>query len=231
MEEEAREYFLQVEGYYQEKIGRPLILSPKDVAAVTAWWEQGIPLEAALRGLDAYLERLERDPRSRRRRIAVRYANGEVLDAAEDMRVARVGDRRGEGIEDMERLADVLDSLRDRLEEASHREEISALEGLPAVLQDLASATNSLRALLEGEEIDPGQAEERLSAHDADLMEALRQAAGEDIVGEVRRQAEGSLADMRTRMEEKAWLKTAALLEEKLLRERFSLPRLSLYGY
>ena len=231
MEEEAREYFLQVEAYYQEKIGRPLILSPKDVEAVTQWWEQGVPLEAALRGLDGYLERLERDPRRRRRRIAVRYARNEVLDAAEDLRTARVGDRRGEGVEDLERLTGVLNTLAERLKEAARGEEIREQEDLPALLEGMAREMAALGASLEGEEIDAGEAEECLAARDTDLMEAVRRAVGDEVLAEVRVRAEAGLADMRTRMEEKAWRKTVALLEEKLLRERFVLPRLSLYGY
>jgi len=231
MEEGAREYFLRIEEHYQKRIGRPLILSPKDVEAITAWWEQSVPVEAAFRGLDAYLERLERDPRRRRRRIAVRYAENEVLDAAEDLRAARLGDRRGEGVEDRERVLRVLEDLVRSLREAARGEEVRASDAAASLV---AARGEEVAALLEpwrAGDLTPEEVEKRLADWDVEVLEALRGMGGGKAAAELRRGAEARLSDMRGRMEERAWERTVDLLEEKLLRERYALPRLSLYGY
>jgi hypothetical protein len=231
MEEGAREYFLRIEEHYQKRIGRPLILSPKDVAAITAWWERGVPLEAAVQGLDAYLVRLERDPRKRRRRVAVRYAENEVLDAAEDLRAARLGDRRGEGVEDRERIARVLEELARGLEEAARGEALLASDEASSFVEARGEEVAALGDAWNGETLTPEEVEERLADWDAEVLEVVRGVGGEQAAAELRRGAEARLSDIRARMEEKAWERTVALLEEKLLRERYALPRLSLYGY
>lgn len=228
MDPEVREYFLAVEDHYQRTIGRPLILSPKDVEAVRDWWQKGVPLEAARRGITAYLQRLEDNPRKRRRRLAVRYAVNEVMDAAEDLRASRIGDRRGEGVEDEDRIQEVAVGLAEALEQAAAGEALADLE--PELLNLLRRRAAEIRELL-GEDSEPEVVEERLEAWDGEILEALRRALDQEVVGELRKEAEARLSDMRSRMEEKAWKRTAALLEEKLLRDRYGLPRLSIYGY
>lgn len=221
MDPEARSYFQLVEEHYQKTVGRPLILSPKDVEAVREWWEQGVPVDCALRGITLYIDRIRQDPRKRSRRLAVRYAANDVFECADELRTSRIGDRRGDRAEDTDRVKEVLLSLAER---------VGTSDTVPLTAA-IAASLRRLREDFEAGDRDAGVVEEQLEALDRELVAAVRDALGAEALDELRRDAEARLSDVRARMEPDAWEKTVALLEERLLRERTGIPRLSLYAY
>ena len=50
-------YFLALEEHFGRLRGKPLLLSPRDVALAREWHEAGLPLEAVLRGIDRFFAR------------------------------------------------------------------------------------------------------------------------------------------------------------------------------
>src|SRR5436190_18507582 len=58
------------------------------------WKEAGIPLEAALRGIDEAFDRYDARPTKTRKVNSLAYCAQEVLAAAEDMQEAAVGKKR-----------------------------------------------------------------------------------------------------------------------------------------
>ena len=78
------------EEHFQRRRGGPLIVSPLDWELIKIWKDAGIPLEAALRGIDGAFERYEKRP-SKRKVNSLAYCAQDVLAAAEGMKEAAVG--------------------------------------------------------------------------------------------------------------------------------------------
>ena len=92
-------YFTEIEEHFQRRRGGILLLSTLDWALIETWKDAGIPLEAALRGIDAAFDRYEERPSKSRKVNSLAYCAQEVLTAAEDMKEAVVGaagDQAGE---------------------------------------------------------------------------------------------------------------------------------------
>ena len=50
-------YFTEIEEHFQRRRGTILMLSTLDWALIETWHEAGVPLEAALRGIDAAFDK------------------------------------------------------------------------------------------------------------------------------------------------------------------------------
>ncbi|UCF80255.1 MAG: hypothetical protein JSV08_06990 [Acidobacteriota bacterium] len=77
-------YFSEAEKHFSLRFGRPLLLSPRDVAKVEEWHAMGVPLRAVKRGIDRHFERL--DPSRRRKAVVLAFCENAVLDEWENMR-------------------------------------------------------------------------------------------------------------------------------------------------
>ena len=86
-------YFTEIEDRFQQRRGVIHLLSTLDWALIDMWREAGIPLEAALRGIDAAFDKYEqRQKRGRMRRInGLAWCAQAVMHAAEEMREASAG--------------------------------------------------------------------------------------------------------------------------------------------
>src|SRR5262245_31491248 len=84
-------YFTEIEEHFQRRRGGMLLLSTLDWALIETWKDAGIPLEAALRGIDAAFDRYDQRPSKSKKVNSLAYCAQEVLSAAEDMKEARVG--------------------------------------------------------------------------------------------------------------------------------------------
>src|SRR5215469_3581491 len=101
-------YFTEIEERFLRRRGGGLLLSTLDWALIETWKDAGIPLEAALRGIDEAFDRWEQRPSKTRKVNSLAYCSQLVLAAAEDMKEAAVGaagaepsakSRAGEGFE------------------------------------------------------------------------------------------------------------------------------------
>src|SRR5712691_1445686 len=84
-------YFTEIEEHFQQRRGGILLLSTLDWALIETWKDAGIPLEAALRGVDAAFDKYDQRPSKTRRVNSLAYCAQEVLAAAEDMKEAALG--------------------------------------------------------------------------------------------------------------------------------------------
>ena len=87
-------YFTEIEEHFQRRRGGILLLSTLDWALIETWKDAGIPLEAALRGIDAAFDRYDQRPSKSKKVNSLAYCAQEVLTAAEDMKEAAVGAAR-----------------------------------------------------------------------------------------------------------------------------------------
>jgi hypothetical protein len=92
-------YISEIEEHFQRRRGSVLICSPLDWALMEVWKEAGVPLEAALRGIDAAFDKYERrksvSNKSKTRKVnSLAYCQQEVLAAVEELKEAATGSAR-----------------------------------------------------------------------------------------------------------------------------------------
>jgi hypothetical protein len=227
-------YFTEIEDRFQQRRGALLLLSTLDWALIETWREAGIPLEAALRGIDAAFDKYE----ARQKRGRMRQVNGlawcaqAVMEAAEELREAAAGTATGAVTEaresgfEAERVAAHLDSAATALDGATVAPEACAATA--ERLRELAAAVRSTTA----ENAAPHDMEglERiLTVLEDKLFHALESAAPEELVVGIKEHAARELAPYRSRMGVVQLRQVAQQFERKQLLVHYNLPRLSLF--
>src|ERR1700752_4755860 len=86
-------YFTEIEDYFWKKRGAHLLVSPLDWAIVETWQKAGVPLDAALKGIDRAFESWARSRRAAGGRQLKRlaYCVDAVLDAAAEAQETAAG--------------------------------------------------------------------------------------------------------------------------------------------
>jgi hypothetical protein len=229
-------YFTEIEEHFQRRRGGILLLSTLDWALIETWKDAGIPLEAALRGIDAAFDRYDQRPSKSKKVNSLAYCAQQVLSAAEDMKEAAVGAAQDEdpspavatrGFEPGE-IAGFLRRNAERLEQAKLP---SGGSISPQTLAREAAAT--LRDL--GEEVSAQKKvrlediERRLTVTEEKLLAALTAATPDDDLVGVRAQADRELAPYRSKMPGPQIEQLLKQYVHKRLLERYGLPRLSLF--
>jgi hypothetical protein len=227
-------YFTEIEEHFQRRRGGILLLSTLDWALIETWKDAGIPLEAALRGIDAAFERYERRPTSRKVN-SVAYCTQEVLSAAEEMKEAAVGATCAAGKKEvapglavpeiaafLRRNADLLDAA--KLPSASG---IS----VASLARETADTLRKLAADLESNATPPRleDLERRLTAMEEKLFAILLAATPDEQIVTVRAQADRELAPYRRNMPAAQIEQLHKQYTHKRLLEKYGLPRLSLF--
>ena len=238
-------YFTEIEEHFQRRRGTVLLLSTLDWALIETWKDAGIPLEAALRGIDASFEKWERRPSKTRKVNSLAYCAQEVLAAAEEMKEAEVGSARSEK-PDAGFAPTEISAYLERNAAAIE----AAIAGLPhgslALARESAKSLRELAAscvarVSDPRAEDPGHTpaattripledlERRLTVMEEKLFASLLAATPDEQLVAVRAEADRELAPYRRNM-------TAPQIEQlqkqyvhKRLLERYGLPRLSLF--
>jgi hypothetical protein len=227
-------YFTEIEEHFQRRRGGILLLSTLDWALIETWKDAGIPLEAALRGIDAAFERYEKRPTSRKVN-SMAYCTQEVLSAAEEMKEAAVGvvheegkDKPSPGLATVE-IAAFLQRNADQLESAK-LPSASGISAAPLVketadmLRRLADDLESNATPLRLEDL-----ERRLTVMEEKLFAVLLAATPDEQIVTVRAQADRELAPYRRNMPTAQIEQLQKQYTHKKLLEKYRLPRLSLF--
>jgi hypothetical protein len=228
-------YFTEIEEHFQRRRGGILLLSTLDWALIETWKDAGIPLEAALRGIDAAFDRYEQPPSKSRRVNSLAYCSQEVLAAAEDMKEAAVG-ARGETTSpsDAPRGFDATEIVNFLVRNADLLDQAKLPSGGASSPEALAKeAARTLRVMAGEISAKPTarleDVERRLTVVEEKLQAALLAATPDADLVNVRAQADRELAPYRSKM---AGAQIEQLLKQyihKRLLEKYGLPRLSLF--
>jgi hypothetical protein len=227
-------YFTEIEERYLQRRGGGLLLSTLDWSLIETWKDAGIPLEAALRGIDAAFDKYDQRPSKTTKINSLAYCSQAVLAAAEDMKEAAVGasteaatkpeDRQG-----FEPGAVAVFLLRNAevLEQAKFPEQSASLRMFlletAKTLRQLAgetSAKNSARL----EDL-----ERRLTVLEEKLFAMLLTSAPDEEIVAVRAEADRDLAPYRRKMSGAQIDQLHKQYMNKRLLEKYRLPRLSLF--
>ncbi len=225
-------YFTEIEERFQKRRGSLLLLSTLDWALIETWREAGIPLEAALRGIDAAFDKYEaRQKRGRMRRInGLAWCAQAVMDAAVELNEASAGTASpatepSESGFEHERIAAHLESAATALDAATVAPEPCAATA--ARLRELAAEVRASTA--ENAHVDLETLERSLTVLEEKLFAALTAAAPEELLVGLKEHAARELAPYRSRMGVVQLRQVEHQFVQKQLLVHYNLPRLSLF--
>jgi hypothetical protein len=229
-------YFTEIEEYFWKKRGAHLLVSPLDWAIMEAWQKAGVPLEAALKGIDRAFESYGRSRRGAGKPLkSLAYCTDAVLEAAEESQeaatgsVPRGGRAQMEGTFSREELKTYVAKNVARLEKAAEKRQTDRPE-LASRLEEIAQALHGCDALVDTPgALDLEDLERRLTVLDEKLHAVLTSDASEDLLLRIRREVDGQLAPHRRKMKAEQLALVEKQYVQKRLLEEFGLPRLSLY--
>jgi hypothetical protein len=227
-------YFTEIEERFQQRRGSLLLLSTLDWALIETWREAGIPLDAALRGIDAAFDKYEaRQKRGRMRRVnGLAWCAQAVMEAAQELSEAATGtaatgeaaasQARESGFEP-ERVAGHLESAASALEVAAVAPE--ACRATATRLRELGTAYGSQSSSA----LDLEALERTLTVLEEKLFAALTTAAPEALLTGLKEHAARELAPFRSRMGAVQLRQVERQFVQKQLLVHYNLPRLSLF--
>ncbi len=212
-------YFTEVEERFQKARGTGLFLmSPLDWALVETWKNAGVPLEAALRGIDAAFEKWRTKKKRGQNVNSVAYCSQAVLAEAQAM--AGVAPERGH----KEAAAPfTLEALQDFL--AANAEQIRGRSGF----DDVASAVDRLASEAPVLFRDLEDLEQRLTALEDKMIALARSRQTEEELLRARRELDLQLRAYRGKMSAPQLAMLEKQYLERQLLESAGLPRLSLF--
>jgi hypothetical protein len=231
-------YFTEIEEQFLRRRGGGLLLTTLDWALIETWKDAGIPLEAALRGIDAAFDRYDARPSKIKKVNSLTYCSQEVLAAAEDMKEAAVGASAaespsakpgsGQGFEPgtiaafLRRNADLLDTAKLPLTAGVSVHAVA--QDSAVTLRKLADDSERMQAPSRLEDL-----ERHLTVLEEKLFAALLAATPDEDIVNVRAQADRELSPYRRKMAAPQIEQLQKQYVHKRLLEKYALPRLSLF--
>jgi hypothetical protein len=229
-------YFTEIEEYFWKKRGAHLLVSPLDWAIMEAWQKAGVPLEAALKGIDKAFESYQRSRRGAGKPLKnLAYCTDAVLEAAEEQREAAAGSTpkvaRATATEAFSRdeLKNYFAKNVVQLEDAAQRSS-ARVPVIASRLGEIAESLETSITLLDTPgTLDLEDLERRLTVLDEKIHAVLTSHANEELLLKVRREVDGQLAMYRRKMKAEQLVMVEKQYVQKRLLEEFGVPRLSLF--
>lgn len=228
-------YFTEIEEHFQRRRGGALLLSTLDWALIETWKDAGIPLEAALRGIDSAFERYEKRPTQSRKVNSVAYCAQEVLSAAEDMKEASVGVSHAAVDQKTDRgfrTAEIAAFLK---RNAAQTESADLPDGVGvsahAVASETATTLYKLADEIEASKVSPRleDLERRLTVLEDKMFAVLLAVTPDEEIVSVRAEADRELSPYRIRMQAAQIQQLQKQYLHKKLLQKYKVPRLSLF--
>ena len=196
----SADYFLEIESHFAMRRGTPFILSAKDWSLMKKWFDDGVPLAVVIEAIDSVFEKNET---SGRRKVisSLSYCRHAVKEMWQDRQDLYAGS--GEAAPE-ENAGGLLEALAAEVEPAS------------------PETAAEIRALIAEKSLP--KIEERLIAIEHDMMQRLLDRLPGDERGELE-QTVTMIADV----DEKTRQRTYEANLRRRIRERFALPRLTLF--
>ena len=195
-------YFLDIEAHFAVRRNTPFILSAKDWALMKKWREEGVPLAVVIEAIDSVFEKNETS--GRRKVISslsyCRHAVKELWD---------------------ERKA-LFDGVEEPAPEQSPTVLLAALAERLEASGPAAPFANRVRELASEKSVP--KIEARLMELEREMFEAIT-----GNVSDLRQEVAASLGDT-SKLDEKTRARTEDANLRRLIRERYGLPRLTLFG-
>jgi hypothetical protein len=230
-------YFTEIEEHFWRKRGAHLLVSPLDWAIMESWQKAGVPLEAALQGIDRAFESYQRSRRGAGKPLkSLAYCTDAVLETALERQEAAAGAQTAPkpGAKEPFSRDELLAYFRrnvDQLQQAVTRCE-STETLLATLFKHIAQSITSASTILETPGALPLEDLERqLTILDDKIYAALLTHAHENLLLKIRREVDSQLSSYRRKMKADQLALVERQYSQKRLLDEFHLPRLSLYYF
>jgi len=230
-------YFTEIEEYFWKKRGAHLLVSPLDWAIMETWQKAGVPLEAALKGIDQAFESYGRSRRGAGKPLkSLAYCTDAVLQAAEEALEAAAGAAPKNGTKTKEpfpreELKIYFRRNAEQLAAAAQKSDRVRPE-MAARLAEIAESVRASSVLLDSPApVDFEDLERRLTVLDDKIAALAMTHAAEDLLLRIRREVDGQLTAYRRKMKADQLSSVEKKYTQKRLLEEFGLQRLSLYYF
>jgi hypothetical protein len=230
-------YFTEIEEYFWKKRGAHLLVSPLDWAIMETWQKAGIPLEAALAGIDRAFESYQRSRRGGMGKPlkSLAYCTDAVLDVAEEQKEAAAGSgpktarRAAKEIFSREEIKAYFERNKAKLMAVAEKHAGSQPE-LSSQLREIAKSLESSIHLVDTPGVaDLEDLERRLTILDEKQQAIMARYMSDERMLQIRREMDGQLAAYRGKMKAEQLALVERQYIQKRMLEEFGLPRLSLY--
>ena len=200
-------YFTEIENYFWKKRGAHLLVSPLDWAIMETWQKAGVPLDAALKGIDSAFESYQRSRRGAGKALkSLAYCTDAVLEVAEEQLEAAAGSapKNGKGAAKEPFSREEL-----RLYLAKNTAKIASVaNGMKPPGQEFAERLREVAKSLCGViplldipgALDLEDLERRLTILDDKVQALLMSVVSEETMLKIRREMDGQLAAYRRKM-------------------------------
>lgn len=194
------DYFAEIESHFAARRGTPFILSAKDWDLMKSWATEGVPLPVVIEAIDSVF-----DKATDRKKVvnSLRYVRHAVKELWSERKELRVGDAAAAPEETGP--AEVLATLAD---------------GVARVDEQAAADVRALAA-----ERNVSKVEERLIAIEGELIDRLVTTLPAEEMAAIRAEIASGLAGL----DEKTRARTEAANLRRVVRDKFGLPRLTLF--
>ncbi len=231
-------YFSEIEDTFIRRRGKHLMLSPMDWALIEGWKERGVPLHVVVRSIEHAFDSHEAKKQKRTVKTLL-YCQEEVEAQYAEWLVSRVGGHEESAAEGkkvdgskspfprdavLAHLSRSLDTLNGLKTESSNDHELSeelsrALTLLSEIKNDYASAAQP----------DARKLEDSLTGIERLLDDAIRMTVSDSELEAANSEIEVQLKPYLRQMDKAAFEQTRVNLLRKRLRDRYGVPRLSLF--
>jgi hypothetical protein len=236
-------YFTEIEEYFWKKRGAHLLVSPLDWAIMETWQKAGIPLDAALKGIDRAFESYQRSRRGGLSKPlkSLAYCTDAVLEAAEEQQEAAAGSGPNAAARaaraapketfSREEIKAYFARNVDRVQAVARKLAINQAEvEFSSHLREIAKSLESSMVLLDTPgSLDLEDLERRLTILDDKQQALMASHVNEERMLQLRREVDGQLAAYRKKMKAEQLALVEKQYIQKRLLEEFGLPRLSLF--
>jgi hypothetical protein len=198
-------YFQEIEAYFALRRGTPFILNAKDWALMKKWYDDGVPLPVVIEAIDTVFEKNEA---SGRKKVisSLSYCRHSIKELWQDRQNLYVGEG---GVSPEAGPEALLDALALQLESS----------------EVAASFAARVRALASEKSVP--KIEERLIDLERELVDAFI-AADPSAIDAIRADIAVALGDT-SKLDAKTRTRTEEANLRRLVREKFGLPRLTLF--
>src|SRR5262247_845455 len=224
-------YFTEIEEEFVKRRGSHMLVSPLDWTLIETWKRRGIPLHIVLRGINSSFDGYDHRFNRGRKVNSLFFCQQEVEALFQEYVESRVGAAHvaGNGATQIAPAA-VVEFLKSQCE-ALWRLEAKHLD--PALKETLARASERLSQIIEDLEssgaVSPELLEMDLMMIEEVILDGLREQAGEENLGRLRKEADGKLRRYKQSMEREVYEQTVGNFVAQRLRELHDVPRLSLF--
>ncbi len=200
-------YFTEIEAHFAARRGTPFVLSAKDWILMKKWRDDGVPLPVVIEAIDSVFDKNEASGR-KKTISSLSYCRHAVKELWDERRELQVGS--GEALPE-ESPAPALEALAAELESSSN-----------SVAASFAPRVRELVA-----EKSVPRIEERLIELEHEIVEAVLASLPADEAAALQSKIVDSLRDAK--LDEKTRKRTEEANLRRAARDKFGLPRLTLF--